>query len=49
MNKEEINALVNQKIRAHEMKVGIISGIIGLVIFASIFASIIALYFIATP
>ena len=47
MNREEINALVDQKIRAHELKVGIISGIIGLIVFAAIFASIAALYFIA--
>jgi predicted ATP-grasp superfamily ATP-dependent carboligase len=48
MNREEINALVDQKIRAHEIKVGLISGIAGLIIFAAIFASITAVYFLAS-
>ena len=35
MSREEINALVDEKIRAHEIRVGIISGIAGFLFFAA--------------
>lgn len=47
MSREEINALVDQKIREHEIRIGIISGIIGMVFFAALLASLVFLYFLA--
>lgn len=43
--KAEINALIDQKIRAHEIRIGLISGIVGVLLIAglSYFLSIVYL------
>lgn len=40
MNKEEIQDLINTKIRAHELRVAVVSGILGLSVIAGIFHAI---------
>lgn len=36
LTKQEINALIDQKIREHEFRIGVISGITGLLFLAAI-------------
>lgn len=47
MSREEINALVERKIREHEIRMSIISGIAGLLFFAALLCSLVFLYFLA--
>jgi len=48
MSREEVNALIDEKIRAHEVRIGIISGIAGLVFFAALFSCLLFLYCLAS-
>jgi hypothetical protein len=45
MNKEEVAAMIDAKIQAHEMRIGLISGVLGLIGFSSIVAALLFLYF----
>jgi len=47
MSREEINALIAQRIHEHEMRIGIISGIIGTIFFVALLFSLFFLYFLA--
>jgi hypothetical protein len=48
MSRQEINALVDEKIRAHEIRIGIISGIAGMIFLAALFSALVFLYFVAS-
>ena len=47
MSREEINALIAQKIHEHEMRIGIISGILGAIFFVALLSSLFFLYSLA--
>lgn len=47
MNKEEVAAMIDAKIKSHEIRIGLISGIIGLLCFGSIVAALLFLYYLA--
>ena len=44
MSREEINAIVHQKIMEHELRIGLISGVIGMVFFMALLAYLLFLY-----
>lgn len=44
LSREEINAIVDRKIMEHELRIGLISGIAGLVFLAALFAYLLFLY-----
>lgn len=44
MDRQLIEQLVDDKIRRHEIKVGIISGVVGLLLMGAILASVLHLY-----
>jgi hypothetical protein len=45
LSRQEINAIVDAKIRAHELRIGLISGIAGLVFLAGISYCFLLLFF----
>jgi hypothetical protein len=48
MSREEINALIAQKIHEHEMRIGIISGTLGAVFFVALLSCLFFLYSLAS-
>jgi len=48
MDKEEVAAMIDAKIRSHEIRIGLISGIAGIVCFGAILAALLFLYNLAT-
>ena len=47
ISREEMEALIAQRIYEHELRIGIISGIVGMIFFAALFAALMFLYQLA--
>jgi hypothetical protein len=46
MDKEEVAAMIDAKIKSHETRIGLISGIIGFLSFGGIVAALLFLYYL---
>lgn len=44
MDKTEVAAMIDAKIRSHELRIGLISGVIGFLCFGGIIAALLFLY-----
>jgi hypothetical protein len=46
MDKEEVAAMIDAKIKSHEIRIGLISGIVGILCFGGIIAALLFLYYL---